>query len=132
MDEILLAEEVEGRGLCVLEGTQTNFFVVAGGAVHTANEGILEGTVRTLVLEVCRKEGIPVVLHAPALAEVESWDGAFLSSTSRLVLPIDSVELPPPIGSSRVWERVDPLVQRIESLVARDVAAHSEDVLESA
>lgn len=37
----------------VLEGTQTNFFAVIDNAVHTAKEGVLMGTVRGVLLEVC-------------------------------------------------------------------------------
>lgn len=36
----------------VLEGTQTNFFAVVDGAVYTAREGVLLGTVRGVLLEV--------------------------------------------------------------------------------
>lgn len=85
----------------VLEGTQTNVFAMLDdGRLYTAGEGVLEGTVRRLVLEVCSKggsgSGLPeVVLEAPRLADVRSrWIGAFLSSTSRLVLPIDEVWVP--------------------------------------
>lgn len=83
----------------VLEGTQTNVFALLDdGRLYTAGEGILEGTVRRLVLEVCSKgdSSLPeVVLEAPRLADVRGrWIGAFLSSTSRLVLPIDEVWVP--------------------------------------
>lgn len=37
----------------VLEGTQTNFFAVIDNRVHTAREGVLMGTVRGVLLEVC-------------------------------------------------------------------------------
>lgn len=46
--QILLVTE---QGL-VLEGTQTNFFTVMDDTVYTAEEGILMGTVRGVVLEV--------------------------------------------------------------------------------
>jgi hypothetical protein len=36
-------------------------------------------------VQVCRREGIPVVLRPPNLAELASWEGSFISSTSRLV-----------------------------------------------
>jgi len=61
------------------------------GAVHTAGDGVLEGTVRRLVLEVCAADGIPVVLEPPRLDAASTWVGAFLSSTSRLVMPIDEL-----------------------------------------
>ncbi len=46
--QILLVTE---QGL-VLEGTQTNFFAVVDDTVYTAEEGVLMGTVRGVVLEV--------------------------------------------------------------------------------
>ncbi len=42
---------VTKQGL-VLEGTQTNFFAVMDDTVYTAEEGVLMGTVRGVVLEV--------------------------------------------------------------------------------
>lgn len=36
----------------VLEGTQTNFFAIQDNKLHTAQEGVLMGTVRGVVLQV--------------------------------------------------------------------------------
>ena len=90
VNELLLANE-QGQ---LLEGSQTNFYAVIDGAVWTAGEGILEGTVRGLLLDVCQKEGIPVILEPPNLDTLESWEGALISSTSRLALPIDQLYVP--------------------------------------
>lgn len=46
--QILLVTE-QGQ---VLEGTQTNFFAVVDGTVYTAEQGVLMGTVRGVVLKV--------------------------------------------------------------------------------
>ena len=80
MNELLLATE-EGA---LLEGSQTNFFAIRDGAVHTAAEGILEGTVRRLVLEVCAREGIPTVLRPPALGSSSEWSGGAWSVIQKL------------------------------------------------
>lgn len=37
--------------------------------------------------QVCREQGVPVQLQPPQLADIDSWQGAFISSTSRLLLP---------------------------------------------
>lgn len=82
----------------VLEGTQTNIFVVTTeGVVQTATEGVLLGTVRRVVLDTCARLGVPVSLEAPSLegALAGQWRAAFLTSTSRLVLPIDEIFVPP-------------------------------------
>jgi branched-subunit amino acid aminotransferase/4-amino-4-deoxychorismate lyase len=76
--------------------------VTAGGrsgwVLYTAGAGILEGTVRRLVLEVCASTpGMPrVELRAPRVQDLAAgrWAGAFITSTSRLVLPIDEVAFP--------------------------------------
>jgi hypothetical protein len=59
-----------GGGL--LEGLTSNFFVVQGGAVVTAEEGVLSGTVRQLVLKVggCRFLRPPAVEPATLLLSV--------------------------------------------------------------
>ncbi|KAL0055823.1 hypothetical protein WJX82_004738 [Trebouxia sp. C0006] len=84
VNEILLVTE---QGL-VLEGTQTNFFAVVDNTVYTAEEGVLMGTVRGVVLEVCRREGIKVGIDLSTtwssycgsvgfikITRVAKWDG---------------------------------------------------------
>ncbi|CAM9423978.1 unnamed protein product, partial [Chrysoparadoxa australica] len=78
----------------LLEGTQTNFYAIINGAVHTAADGILEGTVRKLILEVCAEEGIEVVLQPPRVQDIYLWEGVLISSTSRLAMPVDTVVVP--------------------------------------
>lgn len=55
VNEILLASE----GGAVLEGMSSNFFAVLGGAVYTAGEGVLPGTVRDTVIRVPSEPSIP-------------------------------------------------------------------------
>lgn len=186
-----------GEGGALLEGLSSNFFAVARGAVHTAGEGILAGTVREVVLAVARREGIPggrlrcwgggrrwqwgsgkgcqglcvvrtaastphpnqprpdampggaVVLEPPRLADLEAWDGCFITSTSRLLLPVDEAGVFPEGGSaasaaadadadgtgaSRPLQRVrrferGGLVQRLEALVLAELERRSEPLL---
>lgn len=47
--EELILQDTSGR---LVEGSQTNFFAVIEGVVYTAEEGILSGTVRDVVLQV--------------------------------------------------------------------------------
>ena len=190
-----------GGGGAIFEGTQTNFFAIKGGTVHTAPDGaVLSGTVRRLVLEVCAREGFPVSFEPPSVDDVwgiaaaaaaaaadsaqlsssrsaseatgrggasapsisstsivstpsvasssegvSPWEAAFLTSTSRLVLPIDEVILPLPASAAAdaavaalpegraTAERIvvpipsssSALLRRIEALVAAEIAAHS-------
>eukprot|EP00887_Chlorella_sp_A99_P006550 scaffold3.g6550.t1 len=120
---------------CVYEGLTSNFFAVVAGAVHTAGGGVLAGSVRKLILEVARREGLPVVLSPPRLSDLDAWEGCFLSSTSRLLLPIDELLLPapgglldgPPLpaGRGRCFLRGG-VVGRLEQRVLAEVQACSE------
>lgn len=93
-DELLL-QDVHGG---IPEGSQTNFFAIDGvsGELVTAGEGVLEGTVRKLVLQVCAADGIGVRLEVPSLqgARESQWAGCAVSSTSRLFLPVHEVTMP--------------------------------------
>ena len=51
--------------------------------MHTAGEGILAGTVRRLLLEVCEREGIPVVLQPPNLKVRRRQKRSHAQATSR-------------------------------------------------
>ncbi|WIA18133.1 hypothetical protein OEZ85_009609 [Tetradesmus obliquus] len=111
------------------EGLTSNFFVVsAAGEVVTANEGALNGTVREVVLQVCDDRGIPVVLAAPSLKDMDSWQGAFISSTSRLLLPVCEVAYQEGQGllQHKAWLQQHPLVQLLDAEVEAKVAGCSE------
>ena len=132
VNELLLADE----GGQLLEGSQTNFFAVLDGKVHTAGDGILAGTVRRLLLEVCEREGVEVVLHPPSLHEAPKWDAAMISSTSRLLLPIDELYVPKDNAPStpsdlRAGFANGPssLAVRLRDAVRSEVEAHSSPIL---
>jgi branched-subunit amino acid aminotransferase/4-amino-4-deoxychorismate lyase len=132
MNELLL-QTAEGE---LLEGSQTNFYALIDGAVHTAGEGVLAGTVRRLLLEVCAREGIPVVLSPPMLASAAAWEGALISSTSRLLLPVDRLYVPAegaPSGEADLRRSFEcgpaSLAARLRELVGREVEAHSAAIL---
>ena len=131
MNELLL-QTAEGE---LLEGSQTNFYALIDGAVHTAGEGVLAGTVRRLLLEVCAREGIPVVLSPPTLESAASWEGALISSTSRLLLPIDRLYVPAegaPSGEGDCRVRFDnapsSLAAKLREAVLGEIEAHSSEI----
>jgi hypothetical protein len=179
MNELLLADGAASKsssgkgsdddGVAILEGSQSNFFAVVGGAVHTAPDGaVLAGTVRKLLLEVCAREGVSVVLQPPRLSSssstaaaasavaggdsmaISAWQGAMVSSTSRLLLPVDEIYRPAegkPSGPEDLLRRFQYggdsvgdsvgggggggggcLVTRLVRLVEAEVEAHSEAI----
>jgi branched-subunit amino acid aminotransferase/4-amino-4-deoxychorismate lyase len=134
----------EGGHAEALEGTQTNFAAFdADGTLCTAGAGVLEGTVRRVVLELAAEAGVRVSLTAPRLSDVTRWTGAALTSTSRLLLPVDEVVYgvdlggrPVPIGSpgcvSTATHKLPPRTpaqRELEARVAAAVERHSEDVV---
>jgi len=128
----LLLKDYQGR---ILEGSQTNFYAVVAGKLVTAGDDILKGTVRRLAIEVCEREGIPVVLEPPDLDNVADWDGCLISSTSRLMLPIDELYKPAEGAPATAGDLLrtfdngpDSLAARLQALVASEVEAHSEAV----
>lgn len=103
--ETLLSEGDE-----VLEGSQSNFFALyPGNVLRTAPLGrVLSGTVRATFLEECAKVGIKVEETAPRIKEMDTWRAAFISSTSRLLLPINNIILctdptRPPKDTDKAW-----------------------------
>ncbi|QDZ20096.1 class IV aminotransferase [Chloropicon primus] len=114
-NEVILKDD-EGR---LFEGLQTNFYVVKDNKVQTAGEGILEGTVRKLLLEECEKESIDVDARPPSVQEMESWQGCFISSTSRLLLPVSEIVYTTEDGvaKSKSFTPLDPLVLSLEKLI---------------
>ncbi|MBI5964748.1 MAG: aminotransferase class IV family protein [Chloroflexi bacterium] len=83
--EVLLVKR--GR---VLEGMTSNFYVVKGRTLVTAQRGILLGVTRRAILRLARGEGMSVEFRAPSVHE--KFNEAFLTSSSRGVVPIVSID----------------------------------------
>ena len=127
-NEVVLCDD---SGL-LFEGLQTNFYAVKGGRLQTAGEGVLEGTVRKLLLEECEREGVEVDLSPPSLEEIDEWQGCFISSTSRLLLPVSRVVYTSKDGEQRVrsFEPLDPLVTGLEGMILERYRQESTRVVE--
>merc|ERR1711924_239101 len=91
-------------------GLQTNFYVVKNNKKQNAGEGILEE---------CEKEGIDVDFRPPSAQEMESWQGCFISSTSRLLLPVSEIVYTTEDGvaRSKSFTPFDPMVLNLENLI---------------
>jgi len=75
-----------------LEGLSSNFFGVKNGTVFTAEEGVLPGITRSLILESISELGIPLVRQPVKAEDLRLLDEAFVSSTSRGVLPVVKID----------------------------------------
>jgi branched-chain amino acid aminotransferase len=76
------------------ECSQSNLFIVRRGQVRTPplRAGLLAGITRQLVLEICADERIPFEEHTLHDAELFEADEAFLTSSTREIVPIVRVD----------------------------------------
>ncbi len=88
-DEAVLHRE--GR---VTEGSHSNISIVKDGTIHThpANNFILNGISRRVMLEICEREGIPVIEEPFTLEELSQADEIFLTGTTVEVMPVVELE----------------------------------------
>jgi len=75
-----------------LEGLTSNFFAVINGEIWTAGEGVLSGITRQFVLEIAQNAGIRVNFSPPSQASISEFEEAFITSTSRAVLPVTEID----------------------------------------
>lgn len=123
VNEVLMFDKA---GL-ITEGLQTNVFVVlADGTLLTApDDRVLAGTVRKVVLQVARREGIAVRLECPSIHSIADWESCFICSTSRLVKPVRSVEAPE-LAARKQFASSGSGAHRVEALVRQAVLGNSE------
>lgn len=75
----------------VLEGTSSNFYALRGNTIVTAGDGVLEGITRQITLELAREHGLLVELRRMTLDEVAECDEAFITSSTRGIVPVTRV-----------------------------------------
>lgn len=119
-DEILMVSP-DGD---LLEGLSSNFFGIIGDTVYTAEEGVLSGTTRDFILHLAEELQIPVVFKPVKKDEIAALDEAFISSTSRAILPIRSIDdiamkktVPGPVTKKLMEKFKAELSSGIESLL---------------
>ena len=102
------------------ESTTSNAFFVSSGRLMTPSLecGLLSGVTRDLVLELCAEAAIAVEQGSWSRGEVERAEEIFLTSTTREILPIASLD-GRPVGSGRRG----PITGRIQQLFEERVAA---------
>lgn len=108
---------VDGRG-AILEGFSSNFFAVLDGELRTAEEGVLAGVTRGLVLRAA--EGLlPVRLEPVYQPDIPSLSEAFITSASREVMPVVVIN-DDRIGDGRPGPLTQAIARRFAELVAQE------------
>lgn len=75
----------------ILEGISSNFFAVLDGTLRTADEDVLAGITRSLILSEAR-EVLPIQLTPIGLADLPQTSEAFITSSSREVMPVVQID----------------------------------------
>jgi branched-chain amino acid aminotransferase len=100
----------------ILEGMTSNIYVINGKTLVTAQDGILLGVTRHVILGLARGEGMSIEYHAPKINE--KFDEAFLTSSSRGVVPIVSID-GNPVGEGKVGEWTNRLMKAYQEYMDR-------------
>ena len=120
LNNILAVREAQSRGAeepvllnqegFLAEGASTNVFLARGGTLFTPplSAGILAGITREVVLELLPGLGIPFREEPLHLDDLLAADEAFVTSTTREVVPVRQVD-ETPVGSGRPG----PLTRRV-------------------
>jgi branched-chain amino acid aminotransferase len=109
-DEALLLNE---RGE-VSECTSANVFIARDGQVLTPplDSGCLPGVTREILLEIAQGEGIAMREEALRLEDLMTADEVFITSTTRNLLPVVSIEGQPLSRRNRVREVLEAAFER--------------------
>ncbi len=75
----------------ILEGLSSNFYAVKNNVLYTAESGVLKGITRGLLLKAA-EDVLPVCFDPVTVENVSAIDEAFLTSSSRGVLPIRQID----------------------------------------
>jgi branched-chain amino acid aminotransferase len=108
----------------IYEGSSSNLFVVRQGRLLTPpGEMVLAGVTRDIVVRLAAEQGIPVEYRPLPEAEMPTWEEAFLTSTSRHVMPLVRIDASP-IGDGRVGPITRQLMAAFEAAYRAYLATH--------
>eukprot|EP00033_Pygsuia_biforma_P002435 GCRY01002700.1.p1 GENE.GCRY01002700.1~~GCRY01002700.1.p1 ORF type:complete len:363 (+),score=51.23 GCRY01002700.1:258-1346(+) len=100
------------------EGATSNFYVIKNNTIYTApHDCVLRGTILLVVEQACKELDIPIVYETPDAAEAEAWEAAFISSSSRILMPIREIRLMYLSEPTHVELSISPLFYTLESRV---------------
>ncbi len=106
----------------ILEGLSSNFYAVRAGELWTAGAGVLPGIAQQIVLEIAPPI-LPVRREAVLAADLPSLEEAFITSSSRGILPVIAIDAVT-IGDGRPGKHT----RALRAAYLDWVAAHLEDL----
>lgn len=107
----------------ILEGMTSNFFYILDGILCTAKRGVLIGVTRQTVITLAKEQGIPVSYKALPLNELNNIQEAFITSSSRGVVPVVQVD-----GYSVGDGNVGKITRRLMLLYEEKVLSLAEEI----
>jgi branched-chain amino acid aminotransferase len=84
----------------LLEGMTSNIFVIKDNIIWTAEQGVLPGITRQVVLEVIASTGIEINYTGYPIEDIYQADEVFITSASRGIMPVTQINSRP-IGSRK-------------------------------
>jgi branched-subunit amino acid aminotransferase/4-amino-4-deoxychorismate lyase len=104
----------------ITEGSNSNVFAVVNGVVLTPPESeVLSGVTRDIVISLAAEHGIRLRETELPLYGLSQWDECFITSTSRHVMPVTSIDGRPVAGGA-----VGPVTARLHALFEGYCAAY--------
>lgn len=111
---------VDSKGF-ISEGSRSNLFFTQGNTLITApDEAVLEGITRLQLLEIITARQIPLIKRDISVAELDTFDGAFITGTSIQLLPVRQID---------AWERrssEQPLIQYLMAQFRQAVTSYQQ------
>lgn len=100
----------------ILECTTSNFFAVRRKTVLTPPlNGILKGITREIIIEICKKNNIPILERELYYKEIKTFDEAFITASNKEILPIVKIDNFR-IGKGKVGEITLFLIEKFKEL----------------
>ena len=121
---VLRAVVTSPKQLPILEGITSNFFYVLNGVLCTAGRGVLIGVTRQTVLGLAKENHIEIGYKALPLNDIPLLEEAFLTSSSRGVVPIVRID-----GQLIEDGTVGAMTMQLMQLYNQQVLAIAEDII---
>lgn len=118
---------VDDKGY-IYEGLSSNFFLInENNEIETASdEYVLGGTLRKIVIDIFNENNYKIKYQNPSIKSLETCKAAFITSTSRLILPISEVhdEINGKVYKLNSYNHL----KNLSDLVIKKLDSYSEDI----